>query len=231
MKRKPKWRGSKVVSFLSIAACFNFACMQSVLCLRSLALLVLLKAFYCKMKLPPLTVTKRPVRYKSTSVVHRGMGTTSDESVSRHDCNEPDFSNSEDTTEMEAGVETPMYFPDSPVTNEPTDHELQFKSDVKGWEQLRGRFLSVATEYCPMPLGAVHCAYFVQVLQNSIVKSAAPSSSATIVSSVTMRRSTSFMLLKMGGTVCIHKKYNEKRGNSSYIYISRQIWEHSGSES
>ena len=44
-------------------------------------------AFYCKMKLPPLKLTKRPVGSKCTSVVHRGMGTSTDESVSRQDCN------------------------------------------------------------------------------------------------------------------------------------------------
>ena len=104
-------------------------------------------AFYCRMKLPPLKLTKRPVGSKSTSVVHRGITTSSDESISRQDC---DVSCLEDPE-----VEAPMYSPDSLTTDEPTHHELQCKSDVKGWEQLRSQFLSVATECSAMPQGAL----------------------------------------------------------------------------
>lgn len=147
----------------------------------------LLMAFYCKMKLSPLKVTKCRVGSKCTSVVHQGKGTSSDESISCWGCNEPGFLNSEDMTETEAGVETPMYFPDSPVTNEPPTMSFSV-----GWEQLRGRFLLLS-------IIQGHYACFVQVLQNFVVKIAAPSSScASTVSSVTMRRSTSFMLLKNG---------------------------------
>ena len=38
-------------------------------------------AFHCRMKLTNLKLTKRTVTLKSTSIVHRGMGTTSQESV------------------------------------------------------------------------------------------------------------------------------------------------------
>ena len=38
-------------------------------------------AFHCRMKLSNLKLTKRTVGSKSTSIVHRGMGTTSQGSV------------------------------------------------------------------------------------------------------------------------------------------------------
>ena len=47
----------------------------------------------------------------------------------------------------------PAVSPVSPcVDDEPTHHELQSKADVRGWEQLRDKFLSVATECSAMPL-------------------------------------------------------------------------------
>ena len=106
------------------------------------------------MKLPNLKLTKSTVGSKSTSIVHRGMGTTSSqESVTSIDSSEPRDEISEGFTEDARFTEEasePLCASsdlDLPVSDdEPTNHELQSKADVKGWEQLRNTFLFVATE-------------------------------------------------------------------------------------
>ena len=55
-----------------------------------------------------------------------------------------------------------MYFPDSTVTDEPTHHELQSKSDVQ----------SVATECSAMPQGVL-CVFCPSPAEFSVAKSAA----------------------------------------------------------
>ena len=113
------------------------------------------------MKLPNLKLTKRTVGSKSTSIVHRGMGTTSSpESVTSIDSSEPRDEISEGFTEDARFTEEasePLCASsdlDLPVSDdEPTNHELQSKADVKGWEQLRNTFLFVATECSAMALG------------------------------------------------------------------------------
>ena len=113
-------------------------------------------AFYCKMKLPPLKLTTHPVGSRSKSVIHRGMGTCTEKAVGLRDlCSASSEGSIQATKEarLEPEFGAPVYFPDSSVIDEPTHHELQRRADVKGWEQLRSRFLSVATECSAMPLG------------------------------------------------------------------------------
>ena len=117
-------------------------------------------AFHCRLKLPNLKLTKRTVGSKSTSIVHRGIGTTSQESVTSLESsearNEISEGFTEDTRITEEASEpfcasSDLDFPVS--DDEPTHHELQSKADVKGWEQLRNTFLVVATECSAMALG------------------------------------------------------------------------------
>ena len=44
--------------------------------------------FHCQIKLPKLKLTKHTVGSKSTSIVDRGMGTTSQESITSIDLSE-----------------------------------------------------------------------------------------------------------------------------------------------
>ena len=59
--------------------------------------------------------------------------------------------NSESDEGRETGFVGPD-FNDFPCEDEPTHHELQSKSSVEGWEQLRSMLLEVATECSAMPL-------------------------------------------------------------------------------
>ena len=88
------------------------------------------------------------------------MGTTSQESLTSIDSSEARDEISEGLTEDARFTEEanePLCASsdlDLPVSDdEPTNHELQSKADVKGWEQLRNTFLFVATECSAMALG------------------------------------------------------------------------------
>ena len=88
------------------------------------------------------------------------MGTTNQESLNSIDSSEARDEISEGLTEDARFTEEasePLCASsdlDLPVSDdEPTNHELQSKADVKGWEQLRNTFLFVATECSAMALG------------------------------------------------------------------------------
>ena len=86
---------------------------------------------HCGMKLPNLKLTKRTVGSKSTSTVHRGMGTTSPESATSIDSSEARDEISEGFTEDARFTEEasePLCASsdlDLPVSDdEPTNYEL-----------------------------------------------------------------------------------------------------------
>ena len=100
-------------------------------------------AFHCRMKLPALELTKHTAGSKTKCVVHRGADTET-VSSSEHSCTSSQLLEEDFGTRMSQGIDD---------MEEPTHHELQSKADVRGWEQLRDMFRSVATECSAMPLG------------------------------------------------------------------------------
>lgn len=112
-------------------------------------------AFYCRMKVPPLKLNKHPLVGKSTSIIHRGVHA---ESSVKELCSELGESTQtlRNSGESDAAGEMvfvgPDFTDDIPGEDEPTHNELQSKSSVEGWEQLRNKLLSVATECSAMPL-------------------------------------------------------------------------------
>ena len=120
-------------------------------------------AFYQRFMLAPLKLTQRPDAARM--LVYRGVATTRQQepSASNGDSigseQEPSAS-AEENMGQELSVDSSEttvvqdFLPDSPpIIDEPTHHELQSKANVRGWEQLRSRFLSVRTECSAMPFG------------------------------------------------------------------------------
>ena len=149
--------------------------------------------------------TKRTVRYKSTSIVDRGMGTTSQESITSIDSSEALDEISEGFTEDPRFTEEgskPLCASsdlDIPVSDvEPKNDELQSKVDVKGWVQLGNMFLFVATECSAMALGQ-QCV-FCQNPAKIRCQECGPLIffTAKDAFAVDMKTSTSFMFLKNG---------------------------------
>lgn len=94
-------------------------------------------------KLPPLKLTESLTK---TSSIHRGI-------ASQHQTESVDkMVVSQDEDGGEPFV--PDLFPDVPEdTVVPSYHELESKSAIRDWENLRTRMLSASTECSAMPLG------------------------------------------------------------------------------
>ena len=106
------------------------------------------------MKLPPLKFNMYSLASRSTSIIHRGLRA---ESSSQEPCStkleEPSQTTETEPVVIKEKTFLASDFDDFPSEDEPTHHELQKKANVEGWEQLRSRLLSVATECNAMPLG------------------------------------------------------------------------------
>lgn len=99
-------------------------------------------ALYSRSKLPPLKLTQHSAR--TTKIIHRGStSATARTNAEQESCDQS-------VGEMlDVQLDLPSEFPADFV--EPSHHELQSKASVKGWEQLRSRFLSAHTESSAMP--------------------------------------------------------------------------------
>ena len=85
-------------------------------------------AFHCLIKWPKLKLTKHTVGSKSTSIMHRGMGTTSQESITSIDSGEAHDEISEGFTEEASEPLCASSDLDLPVSDdEPTNHECRAK--------------------------------------------------------------------------------------------------------
>ena len=108
-------------------------------------------AFYTQLKLPPLklTVTQHPKA--TTKVLFRGVDDPVGSSILQ--------SSSSGSSEGDSGVGSsvdPTYSwnsHDGSMVDGPTLHELQRKSSVKGWEEMRSKFFTATVECSAMPLG------------------------------------------------------------------------------
>ena len=110
-------------------------------------------AYYSQLKLPPLKLT---VTHRSKSVsrkmLFRGVDTV--ENTGQEDPNIAHVSESENSSEHDLTDDhEPTWLTLDLPDAEPTHHELQCKSYVKGWEQLRTKLVSVFTERSAMPVG------------------------------------------------------------------------------
>ena len=110
-------------------------------------------AFYSRFKLPPLKFTHCP---ESTArLVHRGVAATRQQQPTEELLPVVTGPTVPDSTAFtnEIPALLGVLLDPSPVIDEPSHHELQSRASVKGWEQLRSQFLSVATECSAMLLG------------------------------------------------------------------------------
>ena len=98
-------------------------------------------AVYSQFKLPPLKLT---VNSRQKRTLHPGIRQDAEETVL------PSDPIGDDQNQVFSNPDLPDLAPES---QEPTFHELQCKSSVRGWEQLRERFLLAFTEGNAMPLG------------------------------------------------------------------------------
>ena len=110
-------------------------------------------SFYCQKKLPPLKLTEHGAG--TTKVLYRGL---KDSDTKQLESSELGSTGGTDHSVSGGGVSSDLVGVLTPEPTgvgideaEPTHHELQSKSTVKGWEEIRGRLLVAVTECSAMP--------------------------------------------------------------------------------
>lgn len=98
-----------------------------------------------QLKLPPLKLTESLTK---TSTIHRGVFAR----IEQHEGEAGPVANNTVVMEDEEPVQD-LFCGDEDVLVIPSHHELETKASIKGWEELRSRFLSAGTECSAMPLG------------------------------------------------------------------------------
>ncbi len=108
-------------------------------------------AYYSNFKLPPLKFTDS--RSSSTKLLFRGSSSRCSSKVG------DDKPTCSVGPKLDLDVDLDIEPLDDDLTvstqevDEPSSHELERRSSVSGWQQLRSKFLSVATECAALPLG------------------------------------------------------------------------------
>ena len=101
-------------------------------------------AFYTKFKLPPLKVTESTQGSSSSYLLFQG-------SCRKRGSDELVTVESQGEAHSDPEVDQSDFIASTQECDEPTTHELERRSSVSRWEQLRKNLLSVATECAALP--------------------------------------------------------------------------------